>query len=111
MDKANKLIKQLVIPKQCRTEVLNAHHDQNGHMGIVRLYETLRQKVYWYGMYADVCQYTASCITCQQIKRSIHPAKAPLHPLPIETIFGRWHCDALGPLPKSKEGYKYASKA
>ena len=94
MDKANKLIKQLVIPKQCRVEVLNAHHDQNGHIGIVRLYETLRQKVYWYGMYTDVCQYTASCITCQQIKRPIHPAKAQLHPLPIETIFGRRHCDA-----------------
>ena len=58
-------------------------------------------------MYSDVCQYTASCITCQQLKRPIHPPKAPLHPLPIETIFGRWHCDALGYLPKSKEGYKY----
>ena len=54
-------------------------------------------------MYSDVYQYTASCITCQQIKRPIHPAKAPLHPLPI---FGRWHSDALGPLPKSKEGHK-----
>ena len=46
MDKANKLIKELVISKQCRVEVLIAHHDQNGHIGIVRLYETLRQKVY-----------------------------------------------------------------
>ena len=58
-------------------------------------------------MYTDICQYTASCITCEEIKRSIHPAKAPLHPLPIKTIFGRCHCDAFEPLPKSKEGYKY----
>ena len=43
MDKANKSIKQLVIPKQCSWEVLNAHHDQNWRTGIARLYETLRQ--------------------------------------------------------------------
>ena len=37
MDKNNKLIKQLVISKQCRIELLHAHHDQNGHIGIARL--------------------------------------------------------------------------
>ena len=58
-------------------------------------------------MYSDVCQYISSCITCQQMKRLIHPAEAPVHPLPVEIIFRRWHCDALAPLPKSKEGYIY----
>ena len=82
MNKLDKSTKQLVIQKQCRVEVLNAHHDQNGHIGIARLYEILRQKVYWYVMYSDVCQHTASCITCQQIKRTIHSAKVPLHPSP-----------------------------
>ena len=41
MDNINKSIKQLVIPKQCRVDILNAYHDQNGHVGIARLYETL----------------------------------------------------------------------
>ena len=71
--------------------------------GIARLYVTLRQKVYWYGMYNDVCQYTASCKTCQQIKRPIHPAEATLHPVLIQTIFDRWHCDAHGPIPNVRQ--------
>ena len=36
MDKVNKSIKPLVIPKQCTVQVLNAHHDQNGHIDIAR---------------------------------------------------------------------------
>ena len=44
---------------------------------------------------------------CQRAKRYIQHKQALLRPLPVSQIFNRLHIDILGPLPKSKEGFRY----
>jgi hypothetical protein len=48
-----------------------------------------------------------SCDICQRVKRNTQARNAPLHPLPIQDVFARWHMDILAGLPKTKEGYQY----
>ena len=42
-----------------------------------------------------------------RVKRNTQARNAPLHPLPIQDVFARWHMDILAGLPKTKEGYQY----
>lgn len=101
------LIRQLAVPGSLRQTVLQACHDSLAHAGHERSYLTMRLRFYWKSMYTDSLQYIASCEVCQQSKRPSHPIKAPLHPMPIEDAFGRWHMDFAGPLPPTSEGHKY----
>ena len=47
------------------------------------------------------------CDICQRIKVDRHRHPAPLHPLPVESVFSKLHKDILCSLPKTKEGYQY----
>ncbi|MEW8547773.1 MAG: integrase, partial [Candidatus Thiodiazotropha sp.] len=101
--------KQLAVPTKLRDHVLKSYHDAltGGHQGQERTYEAIRSKYFWPRMYADIQTYVKTCEECQQAKRYIHQKQALLKPLPIGNVFSRLHIDILGPLPKSKEGYRY----
>jgi len=101
------LIRQLAVPGSLRRTVLQACHDSFAHAGHERCYLAMRLRFHWKNMYTDSLQYVASCEVCQQSKRPSHPVKAPLHPMPIEDAFGRWHMDFAGPLAVTPEGNKY----
>ncbi len=101
---------QLVVPKVLRDDLLRSYHDSlagGGHQGANRVYQALRLKYFWKSMMKDVNCYVGSCLTCQQANRYYGAKPAPLHPIPPTTIFSRMHVDILGPLPASKEGYKF----
>ena len=101
--------KQLAIPRMLRDNVLKSYHDalSGGHQGQERTYEAIRMKYFWPKMYSDIQTYVKTCIPCQQAKRYIHQKQALLKPLPIGHVFSRLHIDILGPLPKTKDGYRY----
>jgi len=101
------VIQQLRVPQALREELLIAYHDNNAHIGRERLYDTLKQKYYFPEMYTSVIQYVSSCSICQKTKTSPHIRKAPLSPLPSLPPFGRVHCDHIGPLPKTAEGFRH----
>ncbi len=107
---ADKLIRQLALPKVLRKDALLSYHDSpagGGHLGADRVYAALKLKYYWPGMYQNVHDYIKSCQKCQLSKVSRHPNKAPLHPLPVTDVFDRVHIDFLGPLTESPDGYKH----
>ena len=101
--------KQLAIPRKLRDNVLKSYHDalSGGHQGQERTYEAIRMKYFWPKMFSDIQTYVKTCIPCQQAKRYIHQKQALLKPLPIGHVFSRLHIDILGPLPKTKDGYRY----
>ena len=105
-DKINSVVQQLCIPSTLRDDITKAYHDNNGHIGFDKLYESIRNKYYWPRMYAELSEYVKNCSECQQAKRPVHKKKAPLKPLPVEDVFARFHLDYLGPLPPSN-GYRY----
>ena len=110
LPKAERLVKQLVVPKQLRHDALQSYHDSligGGHQGFERTYHALRNKYYWPGMYRDVHDHVQSCLQCQQSKNRPSIVKAPLHPLPVADIFSRWNIDYMGPVVTSDEGYRH----
>ena len=100
------MIQQLCLPQTLRDDVTKAYHDNNGHIGSDKLYESIRSKYYWPRMYTDLSGYVCSCIQCQQTKKPTHHRKAPLKSLPVEDVFARFHLDHLEPLPPSN-GFRY----
>ena len=105
--KVHPVMEQLVIPECLKIKLLQQYHDNNGHPGFDRCYETMREKYWFKQMYTWVRNYTKSCTTCQKSKIKYHAKTAPLQPLQVDDLFARYHMDILGPLPKTKEGYKY----
>lgn len=103
---ASDLLRRVVVPKARRLSVMQAYHDDFAHQGFDRCYAVLNLKYYWPKMYTDVYNYVTSCTRCQ-LARKGPTSSSPLHPLPVEGLFHRFHVDFIGPLKESKSGFKY----
>lgn len=104
------MIKQLGVQEVLRDDVIRSYHDSLAggcHLEIQRTYMAIKQKYFWPKMYQNVYDYITSCDVCQRVKRDTTARNAPLHPLPVQDRFHRWHMDILASLPKTKEGYQY----
>ena len=55
----------MYIPKQLRKVVLDQCHDENGHMGMDKTYDTTGIKYYWPNMFKEVLEYIQGCVVCQ----------------------------------------------
>jgi hypothetical protein len=108
--RAERVVKQLAVPKTLRNDVLLSYHEAltGGHQATERTYQAIRLKYFWPRMFSDIEYYCKSCLDYQQSKRHYHGKKAPLHPLPTESehVFSRLHMDFLE-LKHTKEGYRY----
>jgi len=101
------IIKQLCLPKCLRERFVQKHHDELAHPGFLKLYETLREKVWWPSLYTSLREYVETCSLCQMTKRPVGLKKAPLQPLPVLNPFEMWVTDFLGPLTPDEHGNKY----
>ena len=101
--------KQLVLPQQCRQQVLRLAHDvpMAGHMGIARTKERILQRYYWPGIFTEVANYCRSCEVCQKNDPK-HPPRAKIVSMPwIEQPFKRIAMDVVGPLSRTLRGNRY----
>ncbi len=109
--KADRIVKQLVVPDTLKNDIMVSYHDSllAGHQleGFDRTYHLIRLKYYWPTMYSQTKQYVASCKICQLNQRDFHPNKVSLKSLPCDGHFQRVHVDLYGTLPEVN-GYKYA---
>ena len=100
----------LVVPKNLRTHVLHAMHDDAsaGHMGFAKTYHRILCRFYWPSMRRNTEKYVASCDKCQRFKR---PNTAPvglLHPVtPPSSPFEMVGVDLLGPFPRSANNNRW----
>ena len=101
------VVQQLCVPKILRQDLVDGYHANNNHIAFDRLYATLRQRYYWPSMYSDLKQFLDGCIDCQATKKNKRHLRAPLHPLPVPQLFERFHCDLVGPLPVTPDGFRY----
>ncbi len=99
----------LVIPHTLVEKLLKFYH--NNHLLIhpsqKRLYEILRSRFYWNGMYRDTMNWVAACSTCI-FHKGLQPKSNGLL-IPIESClpFQLLGIDIQGPFKVSKNGYKY----
>ena len=72
---------QLVVPTDLVHVVLEAFHDNNGHMGIDKTYSKIRFRYFWYNMYRDVVEHIQKCEPC--VMRKSHKKATPMQDMPI----------------------------
>ena len=101
--------KRLCVPTHFRPHVAISLHDQAGHIGINRLYDTSRHKYYFTGQYAFLKEHVLTCKTCQQVQDT-GSQPAPIQSLPVVPPLMRWSLDFHGPFEESN-GKKYVLTA
>ena len=73
----------LILPQELVNQVLQQYHDHaiGGHRLRDRLYETLRARFFWVGMYTDVKNYVNSCELCLKVKTRAPVSNGLLRPI------------------------------
>lgn len=99
----------LVILEKHRRQVFKEAHSAllGGHFGHRKTKAKVCRMYFRPGLDRDLKQWRATCQTCQ-LGNKTKTVKAPLVPLlVISTPWERVAFDVVGPLPKSKAGYRY----
>ncbi len=97
----------VVLPQPLRNVVLKLAHNHSGHFGAGTTRAIINVHFTWPSLYSDVREYVKRCKTCQQFSKA-SPARAPLsEPELICQRFEKLAVDVVGPLDKSRQGYRY----
>jgi hypothetical protein len=99
---------KLLIPKDVRWRIVRQYHDENGHPGFKRTYESI-SKNYWFAkMKRFVTKYINACIPCLCAKKPTGKRRGYLHPIPkVEQPFHTLHLDHLGPFCRTANDNVY----
>lgn len=99
-----------VVPKRGRRGLLEQFHSPPpaGHFGIAKTLYRLAEQYYWPKMKVDVSKFIARCRVCasQKVSHTARPGFMGQH----KQIKFPWQlvgCDIVGPLPKTKSGYRF----
>jgi len=61
---------RMVVPLALRQDVMTEIHEgTGGHFGTDTTYDALRQRFYWFGMWADVNRFVRSCRVCAERRK------------------------------------------
>ena len=97
---------RLVIPQHLVPHVVRQYHDNNGHMGIDKTYDTIKEKYFWPVMYKGLYDYVSKCVTCQV--RTLTKQRAPVQEMDVPPYpFAKVSLDVSGPYPRTLSGNKY----
>ena len=97
---------RLYVPKHLRSLVITQYHDRNGHMGVQKTFDSIRQKYYWPNLFKDLNNFVTACVVCQT--RSLQKIKQPLQETDIPPYpMAKVSLDLSGPYPTSMSGNRY----
>ena len=107
--------KRVLLAKEEREVALKtAHSDDNaGHFGVNKTQATLRDiaKVWWPGMFEDVCKYKQTCDVCQKRSSTDLKCNQPLRTIGFPKHAMRLIGVDLKTLPRTDDGYRYLAVA
>lgn len=89
--------KQVVVP---------SHLQKSGHFSGQRLFNTLRTRWWWKGMFGDAQQFVKGCPECAVVSGGGRVLRPPLHPIPVTRPFQILGVDVMD-LPKTVQGNKH----
>ena len=103
--------KRFVVPKPQRQALVEIAHDRLGHFSVAKTRAILNNKFTWPKMGSDITNHVLACIKCKQFNKTAHK-QAPLHTRPVITEpYEEIALDIIGPLPRSKQGHRFALTA
>ena len=107
LDDLGRVKRQICVPKQQREKLMTLAHENFGHLARNSVVKHITKSFYWPTLWNDTRIHVQSCDTCQRVTKK-NPKKAPMVAREIVTVpFERVSIDLVGPLPKSKGGFKY----
>ena len=103
--------KRLVVPKLHRQALIRLAHNKSGYFSVAKTKAILNDKFTWPGISTDVKEYILSCEKYKTYNKHTHKP-APFHTRPVITEpFDEIALDIIGPLPRSRHGYRFALTA
>ena len=85
---------------------MTQYHDQNGHMGVQKTFDSIRAKYYWPNLFKELHKYVSECTVCQT--RSLQKISQPLQETDIPPYpMAKLSLDLSGPYPTTLSGNKY----
>ena len=107
LDDLGRVKRQIWVPKQQREKLMTLAHENFGHLARNSVVKHITKSFYWPTLWNDTRIHVQSCDTCQRVTKK-NPKKVPMVAREIVTVpFERVSIDLVGPLPKSKGGFKY----
>ena len=101
------VVNRLVLPKERKSKVLQIAHDSLGHLSVKKFKDLINQHFTWPFLARDCDDYYKSCDTCQLVnKRGQNKTTMCERPIVTEP-FEHVCIDLVGPLTKTKRGYRY----
>ena len=104
-------LRQVLVPKKLRDEVLRLGHDGilAGHLGIKKSGDRIITNFYWPGIMGDIRRYCQSCDICQRTVDKGSVRRAPVQSVPwVHIPFDKVAIDLIGPLhPVTNRGKRY----
>ena len=97
---------RLFVPQHLRQMVVTQYHDDNGHMGVQKTYDSIRQKYFWPNLFQELYDYVSACVPCQT--RAVQKVKPLLQRPDLPSYaMAKLSIDLSGPYPKTMSGNKY----
>ena len=97
---------RLYVPSHLKTLLIKQYHDENGHFGVDKTYQSLRRKYYWPNMFKELYDYISKCILCNE--RNLKKSRPPLKTTEVPPYpWAKVNLDLSGPFPLSLSGNKY----
>ena len=99
----------LCIPETCIPTILYHYHDIYfaGHQGVLRMYNTLREKFYFPNMMDCIRKYIISCHCCQSRRDKTDELEATFARIPLDfKVMTEFSMDVKH-MPPSKYGFRY----
>lgn len=91
---------------EIRNSILEGAHKSklSNHPGVTKMYQDLRQNLWWPGMKKQVVEYVTSCLICQKAKVEHEQPEGKLQPLDVpEWKWTSISVDFITGLPKTKK--------
>ena len=104
--KQNGRLRKIIEDEKEKYRLVEAAHIV-GHEGIYKTYHRLKPNYYWKGMNRDINLYIKCCPKCQMYKRQKQNENVENIPTKPGYPFFRVGLDLVGPLPRTKAGYKF----
>ena len=99
----------LCIPEKYIPTVLYQYHTPllAGHPGVIRLYDTIKQRYYFPGMFNLVREFVECCLECQSMKGKTDGPRIQYARIPLDTrTMARMSMD-IKEMPESELGFRY----
>ena len=97
---------QLVIPNNMKAAILQQLHDNNGHLGLHKTTESVKEQFYWPGYEQEIEKWVRECQQCQRRNTPQPKPQAPLGTIRANCPFEKILWDIMGLLPTSSKGKK-----